>query len=85
MVQKVSKLTLNYSLKYLETKAFDNSKVLMITKRPNIQKPMLKLWDYLNRVQQDKHELVCKQKDMSKKLNAKDNLEEFNVIIIRNM
>ena len=71
-------------IKILETKAaLDSSKALRIIKSADIQKPILRLWDYLNRSQQEKHEMTCKQKDISKKLNVldKDNHDEVNVII----
>ena len=89
MTQKVTKLITNTAEnKNLETKAaLDNSKALRIIKSANIQKPMLRLWDYLNRSQQEKHEMSYKQKDISvsEKLNAldKNKHDELNVIIYK--
>ena len=59
---------------------------LVITKGIDVNKPMLTLWDYLNRTQQEKHEMICKYKEISEKINMNDkknNSEEVNVIFTR--
>ena len=59
---------------------------IVITKGADVKKPMLTLWDYLTRTQQEQHEMICKHKEISENINNKDkknNFEEANVIFTR--